>query len=233
MWWRVSWRRWRSSARTNIRARSGGPASRSNGRWASATARRRATAWRSPTRHAAQVGPRQGNRARRRDHLPAGGTVDDETGAQRLVPADDLGEAAGERLDVERSLEQEGRRDVVLRALRRIPVEEPEPLLGKGQQRPVAVRPARDPLRLRQDDRPLRPAAAASAPAARPRRPPPGSRRSFAHLSGSLAGAQGVADLVGRHPAHPQQGRHDLLGRARRRLPGARPLPPASPPSEW
>ncbi len=96
----------------------------------------------------AQVDLRQRHPPGGADLLPGLAVHLDEPGAQRLVPADDLGEAGGERRRSERPGDEPGRRDVVERALRRQAVEEPEPLLGEGEQRrrplPLGIRERRE-----------------------------------------------------------------------------------------
>ena len=92
----------------------------------------------------AQVDLRQRHPPGSADLLPGLAVHLDEPGAQRLVPADDLGEAGGERRRRERPGETVGGGYVVERALRRQAVEEPEPLLGEGERRRPLPRDLRE-----------------------------------------------------------------------------------------
>ena len=93
---------------------------------------------------AAEVDLRQRHLPGSADLLPGLAVHLDEPGAQRLVPADDLGEAGGERRRRERPGETVGGGYVVERALRRQAVEEPEPLLGEGERRRPLPRDLRE-----------------------------------------------------------------------------------------
>ncbi len=136
------------------RAAAGYRWARSNGRPASSPARASA-----PVLARALRQPREVDHGQPRKGRPAGSPAPacpasrDEDGAQSLVAAHDLAEAAGQHRGVERPFDAQRRRDVVERAPRLDLVDEPEPLLGE-----------------RQGQGPLRAAPAAGAERAAPRR---------------------------------------------------------------
>jgi len=85
---------------------------------------------------AAQIHHRDGlrrERVRGGDDLRRPAVNRREGGAQRLVPADDLGQRPFQRKDVQWPRQAHGRRDVVERAARLKLIQEPEPLLCERQ----------------------------------------------------------------------------------------------------
>ena len=91
-----------------------------------------------------EVGQREGQLPLGGDDLDGGAVMDREGGAQHLVSADDLAEAACQRGGVEPPGEAQGGGDVVSRAARLELVQEPEPLLGEGEREGLG-RGARQP----------------------------------------------------------------------------------------
>ena len=143
MWCIVSSSTCSSSPSRSSAARSSGPRARSNGR--------RASSCGQPLGLGLALGVGQPRRsidrraasssARRRSTWTGPPSIGGEGGPQGLVAADDLVEAALERVDVERPREPDGGGDVVGRLARRELVEEPERLLART--RAAAVRRSR------------------------------------------------------------------------------------------
>ncbi len=86
-------------------------------------------------RQAREVGHREREGRGGRDHLDGLAAIQLETGAQRLVAAADLRQAARQRHGVERAAQPPGDRQVIGRVARLQLVQQPEALLGKRERR--------------------------------------------------------------------------------------------------
>ncbi len=181
-------------------------------------------------RQVRQVDPREGERQDRRRLLHRRAVRRGEHGAQHLVAAQDPGESAvqGRGIQLAEQLCVVGK--VVGGPVRGELVEEPEPLLGKGERRRPALRPAADgrrragggsrlqPVREARGRRRLEQLAQRQVVSQRLGQP-----RLEANGEERMA-AQGEEAVVPPHPVHPEhagpQGGEQLLDRAAWRLAG-------------
>ncbi len=118
-----------------------------------------------PLRQGAQVDHRQ-VQLQLRYHLHRGAAAHGEGGAQRLVAARHLPQAAAQGGDVQRAAEADGGGHVVGRRARLELLQEPEPLLGEGERQIAAARHRHERRRFRPGRRRARAASTASASAA-------------------------------------------------------------------